>query len=146
MGMINHLLVADVADAKAIAVHDDPSREWDGFFCQGLDRIKLVGLWALIEAGSPDDRSHERMDGIQTIAEGDAGPWVDVLPSAMVSALASLAAMDDTEIAGLAASLCRMEDFEGWADDEVNDLVRSIGDQAETADLKGKTLMVYTSL
>lgn len=145
MGMNNQLLVADVTDAGEIAAHDDPSREWDGFLCRGLDRIKLVALWALIEAGSTHDRSDHRMDAIQKIAEGDAGPWVDVLPSTMVSALASLAAMDNDEIARLAAPLCRMEDFDDWTHDEISDLIRSIGDQAETASIQGKTLMVYTS-
>lgn len=143
--MIDHLLVAGVTDAHAIAAHDDPSRKWDGFFCRGLDSIKLVALWALIEKGSTDDRSGQRMDAIETISEGDSGPWVDVLPSTMVLALASLAAMDDDEIARLAASLCRTKDFEGWADDEVSDLIRSVGDQAEAANLNDKTLMIFTS-
>jgi hypothetical protein len=29
MGVTNHLLVADAAEAEVIVAHDDPSRDWD---------------------------------------------------------------------------------------------------------------------
>lgn len=38
-----------------------------------------------------------------------------------------------------------MEDFGDWNESDVVDLIRSIGDHAETAVLERKTIMVYTS-
>ncbi len=146
MGVTNHLLVANAAEADAIAAHDDPSREWDGFYCQGLDKIKLVALWSLIEAGSTEDRFEQRMESVRTIQMGTNGPWVDIAPSAMVSALASLTALKEDEVAELTGALRRMEDFDAWDEDDVAGLIRSIGDQAETASLQGMTIVVYTRL
>jgi hypothetical protein len=146
VGVTNYLLVADAGEAESVVAHDDPPREWGGFHYRGLDRIKLVALWSLIEAGSTDDRFEQRMHAVRTIPEGDQGPWVDLAPTEMVSALASLAPMTQEEVTKLAEVLRRMEDFQGWEEAEVVELVRAVGDQAETASLEGKTLMIYSCL
>jgi hypothetical protein len=146
MGVTHHLLVASPLEAQAIAAHEDPSRDWDGFYCRGLDGIKLVAMWSLVETGSTDNEFERRMDSVMTVSTDENGPCVQVAPPSMVSALASIAALDEEEVRPLAAALVSMEDFEGWDEDEVIDLVRSVGDQAETASLAGKTLVLYTSL
>lgn len=146
MGVISCLLVADASEAQAVRDHDDPAQAWNGVVFRGLDRIKLVALWALVEGNSTEDRFEQRMEMVRTFPESDAGPWVDVAPPALVSALSALAAVDDDEIADLASALAPMEDFEGWESSEIADLVRTIGDQAEAADLQGKTLMIHTTL
>src|SRR5579885_3546191 len=95
VGVSNHLLIADASPAGAVLASEEPSQSWNGFFCQGLDRIKLATLWALIETGSADDRLEQRLDAIQTIERRDKGPWVDVIPPEMLQSLASIAAMEE---------------------------------------------------
>jgi len=146
MGVLNHLLVADAAEADAIAVSNEPSQNWDGFFCKGLDRIKLATLWALIEAGSADDKLEQRLVAIRTIPEGDQGPWVDIVPPKMLASLASIAAMEEDEKQSLAERWAETNELEGWEASEVFDLVHSIGDTAESAQLENKTLLIWTSL
>jgi len=146
MGVLNHLLVADVSEAHAVAATDEPLQTWAGFFCRGLDRIKLATLWALVEGGSPDDRLEQRLDAIRTIPEGDRGPWVDILPPEMLASLASMAAMDEDEQESLAGCWGQTEELDGWDASELFDLVRSIGDTAKSAQLEIKTLLIWTSL
>ena len=146
MGVLNHLLIAHASEADAVAASDEPSRTWDGFFCRGLHRIKLATLWALVETGSVDDRLEQRLDQIRTIPEGDRGPWVDVLPPKMLASLASIAAMEEDEQESIAERWGQTEELEGWEVSEILDLVHSIGDTAETAQLENKTLLIWTSL
>jgi hypothetical protein len=146
MGVLNHLLVAYPSEAEAIAASDEPSQTWDGFFCRGLDRIKLATLWALVETGSADDRLEQRLDQIRTIPEGDHGPWVDIVPTKMLASLASIAAMEEEGRASIAERWGQTDELEGWDAFEILDLLRTIGDTAETAQLEGKTLLIWTSL
>lgn len=146
MGVLNHLLIADASEAGAAAASDEPSQTWDGFLCHGLDRIKLATLWALAEAGSSEDRFEQRLDSIQTIPEGDQGPWIDIIPPKMLRSLASIAAMEDDEQKSLAERWGQTEELEEWEASEVLNLVRSIGDTAESAQLEHKTLLIWTSL
>jgi hypothetical protein len=87
MGIVNILLVAHPREAVAVAESDEPSRKWDGLCYRGLDRIKLATLWALIEIGAADDKLGERLEQILTIPAGEKGPWVDIVPASMLSAL-----------------------------------------------------------
>jgi hypothetical protein len=146
MGITNILLVADSAEAAAVAQSEDPSQAWDGLSYRGLDRIELATLWALVESGSADDRFDERLEQIVTVPEGEKGPWVDVVPANMLSTLASIAAMEGKARASLAEAWSRTEEFDGWEQAEVADLLQGIGDMAETATLQGKTLLLWTSL
>lgn len=143
MHMIHHLLIGTALDAQAILVSDDPSNERDGITVRGLDTIKLVTLWSLVEAGSPDDRFDERMDSVKVLSAGDDGPWVDILPDRLVTALAEIAEIDENEVECLEASWSQTEEFDGWDMSEIDGLTRLIGDLAQTAKLEGKTLIVY---
>lgn len=146
MGVLNHLLLADASEAYAVAASDEPSQAWDGFFFRSLDRIKLATLWALVEAGSPDDSLEQRLHAIRTIPEGNQGPWVDIVPPKMLASLASISALEDDEQESLAQRWGQTEELDGWEASEVFGLVRSIGDTAESAQLENKTLLIWTSL
>ena len=146
MGVLNHLLIAHPSEVDAVAASDEPSQTWDGFFCRGLDRIKLATLWALVETGSADDRLEQRLDQIRTIPEGDRGPWVDVVPAKMLASLASIAAMEEGEQESIAERWAQTDELEAWQASEILDLVRTVGDTAETAQLENKTLLMWTSL
>ncbi len=146
MGVIIHLLVADASEAESVAASDEPSQDWDGFTFRGLDRVKLVTLRALVEAGSADSRLEERLSAIRTIPEGDQGPWVDIVPLRMLGSLASIAAMERDEQESLAERWGQTEELEGWQASEVLDSVWSIADTAESAQLENRTLLLWTSL
>jgi hypothetical protein len=146
MGVLNYLLVDHPSKATIVAASDEPSQTWDGFFCRGLDRIKLATLWALVETGSADDRLEERLDEIHTIPEGDQGPWVDIVPTKMLASLASIAAMEEDEQESIAERWGQTDELEGWKTSEILDTVRNIGDTAQTAQLEDKTLLIWTSL
>ena len=146
MGVTNYLLIADVSEAETVAAHEDPSRDWEGMNFQGLDIIKLVTLWSHIDAGSSNHQFEQRMDAVLRVASGDAGPFVEIAPPKMVSALAQVAEMNDDQISHIAESLSRLEDFSGWNPGDVVNLVRSVGNHAEMAATLGRSLLVYTSL
>jgi hypothetical protein len=146
MGVLNHLLIANPSEAGAVAASDEPSQTWDGFFCRGLDRIKLATLWALVETGSPHHQLEQRLDQIRTIPHGNRGPWVDVVPMKMLMSLASIAAMEDDGQESLALLWGQTDEMERWEAAEILDVLRSIGDTAETAQLNKKTLLIWTSL
>jgi hypothetical protein len=146
MGVISTLLVARPNEAEAVLASDEPSRTWDGFSYRGLDRIKLATLWALVESNFDNDRLNDRLDQIRTIPQGDKGPWVDILPTTMLSELASIAVMEEDDQARVAELWGKTNEFRYWDRSKVIDLLRSIGDAAETAQLDGKTLLLWTSL
>lgn len=146
MGILSQLLVAHASEAAEAAATDEPSEKWDGFTCRGLDRIKLATLWALVESGSVQHHLDERLEKVTTIDASQHGPWVDIIPTKMLSAPASIAVMDDDEQASIAEQWSRTDEFEGWDSAEVFDLLRCIGDTAETTEIEGKTLLIWTSL
>jgi hypothetical protein len=146
MGILNHVLIAGPSEAEAVLASDEPSQTWDGFFFRGLDSIKLTTLWALVETGSADDRFQDRLDQIRTIDKGKQGPWVDVVPTNMLTSLASIAAMDEDEQESIAERWGQTEELEGWEAHEILEALRSVGDTAETAQLESKTLVIWTSL
>ncbi|QVL29914.1 hypothetical protein KIH39_13650 [Telmatocola sphagniphila] len=129
-----------------VASSAEPETTWDSFFCRGLDRLKLATLWALAEAGSEDDRLEQRLDAIRTIPNGDQDPWVDIVPPKMLATLAAIAMMDDNEQASLGESWAQTEELDGWVATDVFNLVRDIGDSADSARLENKTLLLWTSL
>lgn len=146
MGVQNFLLMASSEAAASVAAAAEPAEEWNGFRFRGLDNIKLITLWALIEAGSPDDDFESRLDQVPRISERESGPWVDVVPDGMLSTLAEIASMEVEESAALASLWGQTEEFEGWEASDVQDLLCSIGDLADSAQLEGKMLLLWTSL
>ena len=123
---------------------EDPLESWDGFAYAGLDRVRLITLWALAESGSPDDQFDERLDAVRVINDKDLDRWVDILPPEMVAALGTITTLDDREFDRLARSWRDTDEFEGWKEDEVLDLLRQVGDVAETAKLENKSLFLWT--
>ncbi len=144
MSAIAQLVVAKPSDAKVLLDSEDPLESWDGFAYTGLDRVRLITLWALAESASPDDQFDERLDAVHVINDNDLDRWVDILPPEMVAALGTIATLDDSEFDRLARSWRDTEEFEGWKEDEVFDLLRQVGDLAETAQLENKSLFLWT--
>ena len=59
-------------------------------------------------------------------------------------ALGTIATLDDSEFDRLARSWRDTEEFEGWKEDEVFDLLRQVSDLAETARLENQSLFLWT--
>jgi hypothetical protein len=144
MSAIAQLVVGKPSDAKVLLDSEDPLESWDGFAYTGLDRVRLITLWALAESASPDDQFDERLDAVRVINDNDLDRWVDILPPEMVAALGTITTLDDREFDRLARSWRDTEEFEGWKEDEVFDLLRQVGDLAETAQLENKSLFLWT--
>ena len=64
MGIDSQLLVADERQAAEVLRSDNPITAWDGFGFKGLDDIRLLTLWSLIESGTTDDRIADRSDAL----------------------------------------------------------------------------------
>jgi hypothetical protein len=143
--MHSELVIADSSEAESVADSDGPSNSWAGFAYSGLDRIKLITLWALLESGVPDDRFDARLDAIRVVPDRETGPWVDVLPAVMVTALSRIASLNADTSESLVEKWNGTDEFEGWDSAEVSDLLHGIGDAAESAVLEGKTLLLGTS-
>ncbi len=144
MSAIAQLVVAKPSDAKALLDSEAPLESWDGFAYTGLDRVRLITLWALAESASSDDQFDERLDAVRLIKHKDLDRWVDILPPEMVATLRTITTLDDSEFDRLARSWRDTEEFEGWKADEVFDLLRQVGDLAETAKSENKSLFLWT--
>ena len=144
MSAITQLVIAKPSDAKVLLDSEDPLESRDGFAYTGLDRVRLITLWALAVSASPDDQFDERLDAVHVINDKDLDRWVDILPPEMVAALGTIATLDDNEFDRLARSWMDTEEFEGWKEDEVFDLLRQVSDLAETARLENKSLFLWT--
>ena len=145
MSISSELVVADASEAEAVLASDLPSRTWEGFGYKGLDHIKLITLWALVESGAPRDRFEERLSSLKVHSKGEQGPWADVLPSRMLPALASASSGESAEFDALASAWGNTQEFEGWQEDEVTELLRLVVELAESAQLQGKTMILWRS-
>ncbi len=146
MGVIAQLVVADPSEAATVLSSGDPTNAWDGFGFKGLDNVRLITLWSLIESTSPDDRFEDRLETVRVIQDEGHGRWVHVIPEKMLAALASVATLDDDDFDRLAEAWGQTEEFEGWEEADVLELLRLVGDLAETARLGGKTLLLWVEL
>jgi hypothetical protein len=63
-----------------------------------------------------------------------------------VAELAAVAGLDDDEFEALAEAWAATEEFAGWSAAEVRDLLREMGDLAESALLQDKWVMLWQSL
>ncbi|OAI53151.1 hypothetical protein AYO47_01010 [Planctomyces sp. SCGC AG-212-M04] len=146
MGVSSELVVADSAEAESVTDSDEPSGSWEGFAFAGLDRIKLTTLAAILEQGEAYESLDSRLDAISVVRNSDDGPWVDVLPPEMVLTLSRIASMEGDSIQDLLEKWSATDELEGWGKNDVCDLLREIGDLAESAVLQRKTLLLWTCL
>src|SRR5262245_10716222 len=132
MGVLAELVIADLSEAQEIAASDEPSRRWQGFLFKGLDNIKLATVLLHLQGESPGKDSERLLDLIQPATPPtDNGPWVYALSQDQVGQLATVAAMDEVEFRKVAKAWGSTEEFNGWGEDEVADLLELVGDLAE---------------
>ena len=138
MSVIAQLVVADPFEADTVLSSDNPTDSWAGFAYKGLDKVRLITLWSLIESTSPDDRFEDRLETVRVIRHQGELRSVETIPAEMLGALASVATLSDDDFDRLAKSWRRTEEFVGWEESEVLDLLRLVGDLADSACWKVK--------
>jgi hypothetical protein len=146
VGVTSQLVVADEGQATEVLRSDNPIAAWDGFTFRGLDDVRLITLWSLIDSGTTDDRISERSDGVKRFESRNANRWVMVLPTRMVESLASVASLDGEDFDALVEKWVATEEFDVWEKDEVDQLLREVGDLAETANLVNSTMVLWMDL
>lgn len=144
MGLWTNVVAADPAEAKAVAESDDPTAEWEGFTIKGFDHVKLCTLFSLLRTGSPSQDFDRQLDSIRIESVPEEGPVLCSVVPEQLAELAGVAQFEDTEFDELVAAWGGTEEFEGWSESDVAELLRDLGDLAESASLQGKSLVLCT--
>lgn len=98
-------------------------------------------------SGSADGALEACLDAVQDVAgSSENGPFVSVISGGYLATLAIVAGLDAHELDRLAQEWAKTEEFEDWEFADVRDLLRSIGELAESASLQGKSAMLWVSL
>lgn len=147
MGVQTDVVIADVDEAQAIADTATPTAEWKGFTFNGFDHVQLCTLLSLLKAGRPNAEFQRYLSAVEPVAVGgEEGPVVVAVRPEQVAELAAVAGLEGAEFESLAASWAATEEFAGWSGSDVRELLRELGDLAESASLQGKCLMLWQSL
>lgn len=149
MGVQCDIIVADLSEAESVATSDTPTRDREGFTFNGLHNVQLCTLLSLLESGSPQQHVDKHLDAIRVVSseeDAERGVIVHAIREPEVTRLATIAQMEDDEINPLAHEWGKTEEFEGWIASDVSEVLRLIGDLAESAVLQDKLLLLWTSL
>jgi hypothetical protein len=147
MGVQTDIVIGDLEEAQAIANTTTPTTGWQGFTFNGFDHIHLCTLLSLLKAGNPDTEFQRYLSIVEPVsAPTKDGPAVVAVKPEQVAELAAVAELEEDEFEYLASSWAATEEFAAWSRSDVRDLLRELGDLAETALLEGKCLMVWQSL
>jgi hypothetical protein len=147
VGMRTDVVVADSDEAQAVADTDGPAADRDGFTFNGFDHVQLCTLLSLLKAGEPGAEFERYLDRIQVV-NASSGEWpvVSVVLPQLVAEVATVTGLDEDEFEALAARWAATEEFVGWSGSDVRDLLRDLGDLAETASLQDKCLIIWRSV
>jgi hypothetical protein len=147
MGVQTDVLVADADEAQAIADTECPAVDREGFTVSGFDRVQLCTLLSLLKSDAPDAELDRYLDGIKVIS-ASSGEWpvVSVVSAEVVAEVSAIAGLEDEEFEVLAAAWATTEEFEGWSPSDVRQLLRDLGDLAESALLQDKCILLWQIL
>jgi hypothetical protein len=139
-----NLVIVDPSELLNMACSADSAGRWPGHTFDGLNAIKLCALLSLLKGGSPDatGENHTAVSVRRRQRSDDEHPGVSTVPPEDIAELAMTAAMEETELDRLAMDCGAAEAFSDWSEWEVSDLLRRIGDLAETAMLHEKCLVL----
>lgn len=147
MGVQTDVVIADLDEAQAIADTASPTAQWEGFTFNGFDHVHLCTLLSLLKTGSPDAAFDHYLHVTEPVsAPADEGPVVVAVKPEQVAELAVVAGLEDDRFQALAASWAATEEFAGWSASDVQELLRELGDLAESASLQSKCIMLWQSL
>lgn len=143
MGLLTDLVVADIAQAEAVAASLTPAKEFGGLDAKGIDPVKLCQLKALLLA-KPYDGSW--LSDFRFLAgDKDEGPWVTSVPSDLVAAIAAL---PDSGLHSTAIKWHAAEEFQAdrWHVSDVETRLTEIHHLAKQAASAGKAVLMWMSL
>jgi hypothetical protein len=147
MGVQTDVVIASPDDGPAIATSATPTAEWQGFTCKGFDHVQVCTLLSLLQEGSAYAAFERYLKVVESVAVGgEEGPVVIGVRPEQVAELAAVAALEAAEFEGLAASWAATEEFAGWSAADVRELLRELGDLAQSASLQDKWVMLWQSL
>jgi hypothetical protein len=143
VGVVSEIVMADDADAEAVAEDAAPSRRWPGLDAGGLDQVKLAILWAILSGGELRDALVEAFTPLAEVSAD--GPWVFRVPSDLVAALAGLEAGRAGTVAAAwsGAEELQLEDRDP---DDVRRLLDGLRGVARAAQAARKPLLMRVSL
>jgi hypothetical protein len=147
MGVQTDIVIASLNEAQAIADTATPTVDWTGFTFNGFHHVQLCTLLSLLATGGPHT-DFERYLGVIEVASGptEEGPIVFAVKPEQVAELAAVAELEDNEFEALATLWGSTDEFAHWSASDVRELLRELGDLAESALLQAKCLMIWQSL
>lgn len=144
MSVHTEVVIAHADEAQSIADSDEPSSDRQGFVFNGFDSVQLCTLLSIIKAGDPGTAYEGFYNQIEFVSNSnDDFPVVSSIPVHLVNELKSVAALEDDAFMALTTSWSETGEFDGWKQEDVQDLLRELGDLAETASLDNKCLMIW---
>jgi hypothetical protein len=139
--------MAGADEAQAIADSDASASDREGFNFTGFDRVQLCTLLSLLKSGGAYSDFEPYLDTIDVVtASADEWPVVSIVKTERVSELAAVAAMEPDEFESLARLWEATEEFAGWSNKDVRDLLKQLGDLAELASLSGQCIMIWQEI
>jgi hypothetical protein len=145
MGIQSRFIIGDRSDAQRLAECDEPGDNWECFACNGLCNIKLASLFAILSGDASDAAIERAIERIVITTPGQGSPWVHAVPNDIRDKYAEIASVDDDEHAAICRALASTPELEGWSEEDVDALVRTVGDFADTARLTDKSLWLWMS-
>ncbi|MBL8850305.1 MAG: hypothetical protein JNG89_11510 [Planctomycetaceae bacterium] len=147
MGVLSELVAAPRDEASEVASESEPISRWNGFSFKGLDNVKIGTLLSLIRSGDAYLGFEATLDSIAVVSEPtDECSLVFVVENGDLETLASVAQFGDEEFGALSKQWSETEEFEGWSTGDVDELLRSITDLAESAVLEKNCLFLWIAL
>lgn len=141
---LSDLIIADRSEAVAINQADGgPLQKWECLESKGIDPVKLGKLWAILSRSEFDPGFMG--DDCLLHQDSDDGPWLMLVPSQLIAALAAL---DSERIESVAGEWAKTEEFQlpGWSEDVVIDYFRDLVVFVQKAQAQGKDLLLWMSL
>jgi hypothetical protein len=147
MGVQTDIVIANLDEAQAVAETATPTTMWEGFTFNGFDQVHVCTLLSLLKTGSPETEFPRYLGVVEPVAvRGEEGPVVVGIKPEQVAELATVAGLEGAEFDSLAGAWAATEEFAGWSLSDVRELLRELGDLAESASLVGKCLLLWQSL
>jgi hypothetical protein len=147
MGVQTDVVIADLDEAQAVADAATPAAQWEGFTFNGFHHVQLCTLLSLLKAGNPSTEFERYLSRVKAVSDpAEECPVVFAVRPEQVAELAAVAGLEGHEFESLATSWASTAEFAGWDGSDVRELLRELGDLAESAVLQGKCLMIWQSL
>lgn len=147
MGVQTDVVIADLADAPAVAATATPTDQWPGFTCNGFDHVQLCTLLSLLRTNDPGLAFDRYLALVQPAAVGgEDGPVVMAVGADQVAELVALTRLSDESFENVARVWGTTPELMAWSAADVRGVMRDLGTFAETALAQRKCMLLWQSL